>query len=188
MPDSREKRVFLGLPLPGPLKAAAEVFIRRTSPKFSSTKWSDPEGLHITLHFFGLVSPERLSVIRSAASQTASRARPFELGLEGLGFFPKADHPNILWAAPAGDLLFLKDLQADLCARLRAEGFTVEDRPFHPHVTLGRIKGARQSQPLPQEWTFPKTPAVRISEMALFESVSTPAGSRYEILEKFPFA
>lgn len=181
------KRLFLALPLPPLLKKPASEYLKAAAENLSGVRWADSSGLHLTLHFFGEVNTERMPAIQRAAGSAASSVRPFSLGLSGLGFFPGSSQPEVIWAAPFGDLESLKKLQTQLCFNLKSENFDLESRPFHPHVTLGRVKAGLKEDVF-AAFDFPKTTKAVISEMALFESCSTSAGPRYEILEKFPFA
>ncbi len=92
--------------------------------------------LHLTLAFLGEVAPERVEAARSAAS--GIHGERFELVLDRVGAFRRA---GVGWAGPARAPRALLELQSALDSALRAAGFTLEDRPFAPHLTLARKLG-----------------------------------------------
>ncbi|HSN19515.1 MAG TPA: RNA 2',3'-cyclic phosphodiesterase [Usitatibacter sp.] len=132
-----------------------------------------PEKIHLTLAFLGEVAPERAAAAREAASAVAFR--PFAFALDQVGSFRVA---RVAWAGSREAPVALAELQAALAARLRAERFAIEDRPFAPHATLAR----RTRRPLraasiePIEW--------RVEAFTLVRSES--GTGRYEVVEEFP--
>jgi 2'-5' RNA ligase len=62
----------------------------------------------------------------------------FEIGAGGLGAFPSTKKPRIVWVAvqaPA-ELITLQRAIDHATARL---GYPSENRPFSPHLTIGRV-------------------------------------------------
>lgn len=98
-----------------------------------TARWTHRADLHMTLHFLGQVGEDRLDTLRALG---ATLARPsFELVLDRIGHFPR---PQVLWVGPSAAPDELGALYGALAEGLRASGFAVEARPFHPHVTLAR--------------------------------------------------
>jgi 2'-5' RNA ligase len=64
---------------------------------------------------------------------------PFALRVEGLGVFPSALRPRVIWVGLEGDLSALEALQQAVEASVGALGFRPEARDFKPHLTLGRV-------------------------------------------------
>jgi 2'-5' RNA ligase len=89
--------------------------------------------LHLTLAFLGDVAQDRIEAALGAAS--GIRGERFELVLDRTGAFRRA---GVGWAGPSAVPAALVNLQAALDSALRAAGFTLEDRPFVPHLTLAR--------------------------------------------------
>jgi 2'-5' RNA ligase len=111
-------------------------------------RFTRPEGLHLTLAFLGETAEERLSALRNVLDAATSESRPISLEVDGLGVFPDARRPRVVWAGLAGDLTRLTELHDRLRRELMAEGFQAEDRPFRPHVTLGRATGQGRPEAL----------------------------------------
>ena len=150
-------------------------------------RWVRPENIHLTLNFLGDIRPAQIGSIAEAVADAAGGFAPFVLTLRGLGFFPRAKCPRVMWVGLGGDTRCLFDLQADLTDRLAEIGFPKEKRPYKAHLTLGRI---RQSQPTGRyhqilqqyaDWGNQNFTAERI---VLFRSDLKPSGAVYSPLEQ----
>ena len=107
-------------------------------------RWVGPEALHLTLKFLGEVDTEREPEITAAIDGATQGTRRFMLPLEGFGAFPSTSQPRVIWAGCEG-VPPLELLQHRLEQEMERAGFAIEGRPFHPHLTLGRVK--RQARP-----------------------------------------
>lgn len=98
----------------------------------ASGNFTRRENLHLTLAFLG--ETPRLRAAQEALS--ALRSSPFSLSTGELGQFRRAGG-DIYWlgfaSCPA-----LSAVQEQLAGALKDAGFALEDRPFTPHLTLGR--------------------------------------------------
>ncbi|MCL2843314.1 MAG: RNA 2',3'-cyclic phosphodiesterase [Oscillospiraceae bacterium] len=97
-------------------------------------RFTTPENLHLTLVFLGSCTPAQ--TLAAQAVMDAVAFSPFPIAIDRLGRFLR-EGGDIWWAGVQSPepLMFL---QRDLADRLRIAGFQLEDRPFHPHITLGR--------------------------------------------------
>ncbi|MEI7643839.1 MAG: RNA 2',3'-cyclic phosphodiesterase [Chloroflexales bacterium] len=179
-------RLFIGIDLPPPVRAAlaeAQLRLRRHAP---AVRWAAVTGMHLTLQFLGEVeacrAPDLLAALADIPAPTCS------LRLGCLGAFPSAARPRILWVGLVGDLAALGDLQHAVIEATQPLGFTPEDRPFAPHLTLGR---ARQDVGIDQILTLaaalrraaPPAPVTwAAGRPMLFQSVSTPQGVVYRVI------
>jgi 2'-5' RNA ligase len=167
-------RLFLGLPIPPEL---AQALVRLAQAiELPKGRWTGPENLHLTLVFLGEVAEPTLPPIEQELSEL--NFAPFQLKLPSLNIFPRA---GVLFAEvePARPLLHLQAKVADSMARC---GFTPEDRPYHPHITLARFHGTLRLSK--SQHVLP--PSLQRSFIAdtvnLYRSNLTPSGSHYEIL------
>lgn len=91
------------------------------------------QSIHLTLEFLGDVEAERVPLLHRIAGEV--RGRRFQLTLDRVGSFRRA---RVAWAGSEKAPHQLIALQADLNARLRENGFALEERPYSPHATLAR--------------------------------------------------
>ena len=185
------RRLFVALEPPEPVRrrlgALAEDLRRGAGRAGDEVRWVPPANVHLTLQFLGAVPEERVTAVEAALGEAAAESRPLSLSVRGVGGFPNARRPRVLWAGLEGDLAPLAALVAGLGARLGKLGFPPEDRPFSPHLTLGRARDghgapglagalARAGQAEAAPW--------RASELVLFESHLSPRGPRYEAIAR----
>jgi RNA 2',3'-cyclic 3'-phosphodiesterase len=176
-------RVFCAVELPTEARARAAEHIahlREAMPNVRAS-WDRAEKLHITLKFLGEIEQSRIEALLRAAARAAASAQGFELSIEGAGAFPPRGLPRVLWLGvsdPSGGLIRLQSRLEDECA---TASFAREKRPFHPHLTIARLRqpeGARRLAERHQETGFE---AVRFTaaELTVMRSELGPGGSRY---------
>jgi 2'-5' RNA ligase len=152
-------------------------------------KWVPVENVHLTLQFLGAVPEDRVEAVKAAVAAAADCAQQLHLELRGVGGFPSARRVRVIWAGIAGDVAPLGTLVAALGRRLGPLGFPPEDRPFSPHLTLGRSRDPRGAPALATALAHAaEGPAApwRATELILFQSHLSPAGPRYEPLSRAP--
>ncbi|MCO7222562.1 RNA 2',3'-cyclic phosphodiesterase [Klenkia sp. PcliD-1-E] len=170
-------------PPPAVVRAlAAAVHGVRDDP--GAPRWSDPADLHVTLAFLGEVPGARVAGLLAALGPVAAGSHAPELRLAGAGTFGR--RPRVLWAGVTGDVGVLGELAGRVAAAARHAGVPVEDRPFVPHLTLGRWPGSgTTATTLPERLRGPHGPAWRPGELVLWRS---RPGARYERLAGWPLA
>jgi 2'-5' RNA ligase len=173
-------RLFVGIPIVDDARREIITLLGRLRETDWPVRWVNDEGLHLTLKFFGEVTPERLDVIEEAVRFAGHGTRALDLRLDDLGAFPSTVRPRVLWAGidapPALELLYDRLERGG-----EAIGFAPEGAPFRPHVTLGRVREGHRLSPRALEeagrWLTP-VPFVA-THLVLFESVLTQQGPRY---------
>ena len=147
--------------------------------------------LHITLDFLGDIPPERVALVERSMREVASGIGPFSLTAEGGGAFPGTRNPRVFWVGFLEPLELVRQLQQNMGNALSGAGFSPEDRPFHPHITVGRARGA-----LPPAWgeRFVRALSgkgfgiVPVPSFTLYESRPGPGGAVYIPLCDFRLA
>lgn len=176
-------RCFLAVPLRPPALAAAEQLLQRLRTRVEGVRWARPETLHITLHFFGAISEDRVAAALGAVNPVLSASRPFEVSLDTLGSFPERGAPRVLWLGNSRESAALHELAATVRQRLAESAFQIDERTFRAHVTLGRPR-----EPWPREaraaWDEARSlgvePATFVADRAvLFESVTGRGAAVY---------
>jgi RNA 2',3'-cyclic 3'-phosphodiesterase len=141
MPGDDFIRAFIALNLPDDLRANLARLhrsLRRALPG-DGVRWTPPGQIHLTLKFLGDVPGAEVDDLIAAFTRGCRGWGPFALQARGLGVFPDARRPRVLWAGVAGGLDALRQLQEGIEAetgRWRER----EARPFQPHLTLARFK------------------------------------------------
>ncbi len=167
-------RLFIGLPIPAELASALARHARTISlPK---ARWTAPENIHLTLVFLGEVAEQKLTSIKHELDELDSA--PFPIRLTNLNTFQRA---GVLVAEvdPAPKLLHL---QAQIASRMVRCGFSLEDHPYHPHITLARFHGPLRLSD--KQRTLPALLQRSFSSdtVNLYRSNLTPTGAHYDVL------
>ena len=103
-------------------------------------RWVRKKGIHLTLKFLGDVPEEKLEAVYEAVRQACEGCPPFAVTLAGLGCFPNACRPRVIWVGVQEEAGQLVALQSAIDHKLAGLGFPLERRAFHPHLTLARIR------------------------------------------------
>lgn len=115
--------------------------------KTSKINWIKDDICHITLHFLGNTSPEQIEMVKKIITEIAFKHPASDILMGGIGTFKYKGQPSVIWAG-FKNCENLVALQADMAIPLRQAGFTLEERAFKPHLTLGRIKVLNDKTPL----------------------------------------
>lgn len=144
--------------------------------------WVRPGGMHLTLKFLGNVPEERIPAIGEAMREVAASRKPFRIGVEGTGAFPNLRRPRVIWADVREGREALIELAAAVDGALVGVGFPPEDRPFSPHLTLGRVKmpnRLEQMMALLASHAQDRFGEMLVTGMILFQSELSPQGAKY---------
>jgi 2'-5' RNA ligase len=134
-------------------------------------RWAAPDRWHLTLLFLGAVRDDRVPPLAAAAGDAVRSAPPMGLRLAGAGRFGSLRRPQVFWTGLDGDVQPLVDLAGRLASAARGLDLPVEDRPFRPHLTLGRWPPGRPADgTLPERLTGYRGPAWPVGEVRLIES------------------
>ena len=154
----------------------------------AQASWSREENIHLTLKFLGEIQIPRLSDLSNAAARAVATLSSFEITLENTGVFPKHGAPRVLWIGVHDESGKLAELQTRLEEECALEGFAREERPFHPHLTIARLRkpqGARALAVAHKEMPFEPV-AVTVGELLVIRSEPSGAGSRYTVISRHP--
>jgi 2'-5' RNA ligase len=191
MTDEKTKRVFLAIDLPDDIKAQLVAIQDKLKFLVEGVRWTRPEGIHLTLKFFGNVVDKDIAQISEIVGQHAKNARPIALHGEKVGAFPNFQRPRVIWLGLNGDIEQLSALQRAIENDLDRCGYKKEKRRFKPHLTLGRAKSSRGiilglPEAVKREDTY-KAGQFYSNGLTLFESQLKPGGAVYTKLAYFPF-
>ena len=150
-------------------------------------KWTNPENIHITLSFLGDTEEEMISAVNTMLKEKCEGFGKFELVIKGSGVFKSLADPRVIWTGIelSPGLIRLNEVIKD---GLKKTGIRIEDRPFNPHLTLGRIKTVKDKNVLKslldkyQNLEIQKTVT---DEVILFESILLNTGPIYKPIGKY---
>ncbi len=181
------KRVFLAIPV-GQEPAIGEFYEKiRGALATEKIKWVSPENLHLTLHFFGDLEEEAIARANRLFGEHLTRLPSFELTFRGAGVFPGLQRPRVLWIGtePAA----LLDRLAETVEEVLVEGdFDLPEKPFSPHLTIGRIKWIGDRKKFAEMITGNRDRFVtrlRVEEVHLLQSILRPEGPEYRVLHRY---
>lgn len=184
-------RCFIAVAVSDEVRAAAARLQGRLRRTHCDVSFPDPAKLHLTLVFLGDTLTGRIGEVKRAVAAAAAGEPPFDLAFGGLGFFGPPRHPRVIWAGVGGADASgpgpLARLQEKLLANITELGFTLEKRPFRPHLTLGRIRSGRGLADLTSMVeTLKDTPlgGSRVEGVLLMRSRRDQPGASYEILDE----
>jgi len=176
-------RLFVGIPLADVAARELGNVIARLRSGVSAEhggglRWTAPESWHVTLQFLGNATAEQLECLKAHLSQVRSEPVPVELG--ELGCFERAG----VFFADVTVTPELAALEKSVVAATSRCGFVAETRPYHPHITLARVKGQGRGAELrvlrAKVCNQPAFARFTASELVLYESHLGPGGARYE--------
>jgi 2'-5' RNA ligase len=185
-------RLFVAISIPGLVRDEIIRLQQELQPLVPRgvVRWARPDQFHLTLRFLGDVPANGVEDLKKSVGAVCRNARPLSLHAEGVGFFPNARSPRVIWVGINDQEECLVDLQKQIEAAVRP--FTAEpgEKNFTGHATLGRLKNpkptdirdiAARAQSLEKRlfgvWTA--------HEIEIIRSELSPAGARYTSLAAF---
>jgi 2'-5' RNA ligase len=173
-------RLFLAVGLTDEVAHGLAAFLANETIRLPGRP-TPPENWHLTMRFLGsTTSLQRDRILEFLGEHLA--VEPFTMSFGGLGAFPKPSRATVLWLAVerGGDRLAAMAEIVDLAAQ--AVGFEPEDRPFHAHLTLARIRPPMNVSPLVDR--VPRFPlAMQVERLTLYRSHLGREGATYEALD-----
>ncbi len=181
-----QMRTFVAIPLPPQCRALLDAIQTELRRSAAEVRWTAITSIHLTLKFLGEIDPAVVPRLADALRAEAACDPPFSLRLHGLGSFPGLRDPRVIWCGLEGETDRLGALQSKVERACQGLGFASEEHPFHPHLTLGRVRGKRNLHRLVEyirigsdlECDF------SVDHFHIYKSTLTPRGAVYDILEK----
>lgn len=181
-------RSFVAILLPDEIRQAAASLADSLRPLGRRVSWVKAENLHLTLKFLGNQSPEDLRRVTEGLAEATTGVAAFELLLTGLGAFPDLRRPRAIWVGASDGAQAAIALALRVEGSLHRRGLPKEERPFSPHLTIGRVKDPRGLDRLTAALAEGRARALgrfQVSAIHLMRSDLAPQGARYTILHEF---
>ena len=188
---SESLRLFFAVPIDDAARAAVldiREVVRRGSGR-TQVKWVEAENLHLSLKFLGDTPSDLVPRMTDVACEVAGRHPAFPFLLRGVGAFPNAQAPRVIWIGLAAGRDPLAALADDLDAALEyAAVARRETRPFEAHLTLGRVKLPEHNDALARTIAGAnelEAGRVQCNHFLLMRSELSRRGPTYSVLRQF---
>jgi 2'-5' RNA ligase len=177
MPAMTTVRAFVALPLPEASLRIIGKLQQELATALPGVRWVKPETIHLTLAFLGDITEDSLEKLGSSMLSIGGLQSPVTATFSGVGAFPSRNRPRVVWLGLDGGNT-LHQLHRALLAELHRLQLPVDDRPFVPHLTLGRSR-----KPLPgagrilESFSDRDCGSARLGQLVLYESRLGPRGA-----------
>ena len=170
------KRLFIGLELP----TSCQETLAGIDPKLKGVRWLSAVEMHLTMSFLGNVEHEQERLLREALAPVTVPA--FFLPIQGVGTFG-GSRPTVVWAGVGKAHPHLFALHKRIQDALLHVGLPADLRPFHPHITIGRIRNATRSALLPfvRKHADTEFGLWQVTGFTLFSSVLSAEGASHTV-------
>ncbi len=175
--------------LPSPLQRRLEEAAAPLRAVASGVSWVSTANYHLTLKFLGDIEERRAAEVAAALAAGVAGLEPFDLAIGGLGAFPTATRPRVIWAGVGAGAPALAALADAVEERLVLLGFAREARGFSAHVTLGRVREPRPHPALAEALARAvsvELGSARVDRVMLMQSRLSPRGAEYTELATLP--
>ncbi len=183
-------RVFIAIDIGDEIRGRLDELQRKLKKVHANVRWVKPKKIHLTLAFLGTLSVERIEPLKAALDQALAGLKAFDLEAVGTGFFGKSNRPRVLWAGIAENKALMK-LQRRTVEALHAQGIEFDNKPFSPHLTLGRVKVPDHTESLLgkiEKYRDEQLGQTRVAAIELIQSRPVPHGTEYEVLHRTKLA
>jgi 2'-5' RNA ligase len=180
-------RSFLAVELPKAIQKKIEEIQGDLKSSGADVRWVSPEKIHLTLKFFGNIEESKIEPIVKSIEAPIQTTVPFLLSARGIGAFPNLKNPRVIWMGLTNGKENIISLQQRLEVLLEKLGFQAEDRSFHPHLTLGRVKSSRGKEELVRRMEKYKEKELgdfQVEGVIFFKSDLRPLGPMYTPLRE----
>jgi 2'-5' RNA ligase len=184
-------RSFIAIDIPTELRDALGSIQEELRVSGADVRWVRPQSVHLTLKFLGEIDPEVVKGIYAEIEKCIRKRLPFTLELAGMGCFPRLRQPRVVWVGLLGETERLLTLQKEVEEGAARLSFPREQRPFKPHLTLGRVRSAKGRERLidhVQRLLNVHLGSFTVRSVVQYKSELHPAGARYTPLWEMPFA
>lgn len=183
-------RTFLAVEVTDEIRSRAGDLAARLQESSAPVNWVSPENLHFTLNFLGEVRLEEVATICRRAEAVVADLAPFLVECRGAGAFPDLSRPRTLWLGVTDGHEALVELHARLADALDDLGFRRDRQTFHPHLTLGRLRGACPAELTRQLRHYQdfRAGGMQVEEVVVFSSTLRREGPLYEVLGRLSLA
>ena len=178
----KKLRTFVSIPVPSQIYKIQKRFISG-NPNSSNLRLIDKNNIHLTLRFIGQTPQSSINKIKKGLDFIVNNFQPFQLNIQGFGFFPNMDIPKVLWAGLSGEIDILSKLVNKINNSLIPLGFDNPDKDHIPHISLARSNNKETISNISQIMKIEYCPIpFNVKKINFISSELFPKGSVYTIL------
>jgi 2'-5' RNA ligase len=152
----------------------------------ADVKLVEPDNIHITLKFLGDTDEKYIDDIEQSMKESVNGIKPFPITLRGTGVFPNQNYVKVIWVG-INDAGHIEPIARAIDTSLAPLGFKKENRGFSPHLTIGRLKTARNKDTLLkiiEHYNTEEFTVQEVQSIVLKKSELTPKGPIYTTLRE----
>jgi len=182
-------RVFIGIDIDEAVRQKLVAAQEQLQATGAQLKLVEPPNVHVTMKFLGEVPEDKIGAIAEALRKAAAATGQFDIGVKGIGVFPNLRYIRVVWAGVAEGRDEVIGLQQGIDRELGPLGFRPE-RDFVPHLTIARVKTAKQKERLAafiKEMAGTEFGTTRAQAVELKQSTLTQKGPIYTTLARVEF-
>ncbi|MCK4364924.1 MAG: RNA 2',3'-cyclic phosphodiesterase [Thermoplasmatales archaeon] len=149
-------------------------------------KLVEPKNIHITLKFLGDTNEEHIDKIEKILKDAVKDSDPFEIKLKGTGVFPNQNYIKVMWIGMENGEQIGK-IADKIDEEISELGFKKENRGFSAHLTIARVKSAKNKEKLLElieKYRDIEFGSLKIDTIKLKKSELTPKGPIYTTLKE----
>lgn len=179
-------RAFIGIDIDEAVRQKLVAAQEQLQATGAQLKLVEPPNIHVTMKFLGEVPENRAGAIAEALGRAAAGTKQFDIRVKGIGVFPNLRYIRVVWAGVAEGRDGVIGLQQGIDRELGPLGFRSE-RDFVPHLTIARVKTAKQKEQLAaliKEMTDAEFGVTRAQAVELKQSTLTSKGPIYSTLAR----
>jgi 2'-5' RNA ligase len=181
-------RTFVAVEIDEAIRRAAASLVDELRTAAADVGWVAPQNMHLTAKFLGDVAADKIPQVCDAVAKAVAEVTPFDLEIRGVGAFPNAARPRTIWIGTGSGESQLDLLAERLEAALVKLGLARENRPFHGHLTLGRVRRPSRAlaalTPMLKQRADLSLGQTAVHEVVVFSSQLQRGGPIYEALSR----
>lgn len=179
-------RAFIAVDIGDEIRGQLDALQRKLKKVHADVRWVRPANIHLTLAFLGEVPTDKIDILGPVLDTELSGVQPFSLKSSGTGYFGRAGRPRVIWAG-VQDCPSLMAVQTKTVRALLNAGIECDNKPFSPHLTLGRVKAPDHTESLLEKLEKYKDSELgqtAVNTVNLMKSRLTPQGAEYTVLHQ----
>lgn len=181
-------RVFLSIDIENKgLLSRVKSIQSKLDEESAKLKLVEEDNIHFTWRFFGDTPSDVIDAIY--AEMVKLNYSAFDIGIQGVGAFPNARHPRVIWIGVTENAHKMREFKDETDALLSNIGYAIEKQRFTPHATIARVRFVRDKDNLIrnlESLEHESVGSMTVDNIRLTKSSLTKSGPIYETLWEIP--